>query len=116
RQLTEKYEGAAPTGENPKRPHGLSADLLQQPGEPTRQPSPTYDALGNLTYDSYHHYTWDSDTSSVTVDSIGLTFDARVEGYPVVPRGCRPRDWSHSHDAARRRNSRATGVCPPWPA
>ena len=87
RQLTEKYEGAAPTGENPKRPHGLSADLLQQPGEPTRQPSPTYDAFGNLTYDSYHHYTWDSDTSSVTVDSIGLTFDARVVGYPVVPLG-----------------------------
>jgi hypothetical protein len=57
RQLTEKYEGAAPTGENPKRPHGLSADLLQQPGEPTRQPSPTYGAHGNLTYDSYHHYT-----------------------------------------------------------
>lgn len=87
RQLTEKYEGAAPTGENPKRPHGLSADLLPQPGEPTRQPSPTYGAHGNLTQDSYHHYPWDLDTSSVPVDSIWLRFDARVVGCPVVPIG-----------------------------
>jgi RHS repeat-associated protein len=38
--------------------------------------TPTYDANGNLTYDGVHSYAWDSDANSVTIDSIGLTFDA----------------------------------------
>jgi RHS repeat-associated protein len=38
--------------------------------------TPTYDANGNLTYDTVHNYTWDADANSVTIDSIGLTFDA----------------------------------------
>ena len=35
-----------------------------------------YDLNGNLTSDSLHAYAWDSDGNSVTIDSIGLTFDA----------------------------------------
>ena len=38
--------------------------------------TPTYDSNGNVTNDSLHTYTWDSDGNSVTVDSVGLTFDA----------------------------------------
>ena len=37
---------------------------------------PTYDANGNVTADSLHTYTWDADGNSVTIDGIGLTFDA----------------------------------------
>lgn len=38
--------------------------------------TPTYDANGNVTNDSSHIYTWDADGNSVTLDSVGLTFDA----------------------------------------
>jgi RHS repeat-associated protein len=38
--------------------------------------TPTYDANGNVTNDSNHTYSWDSDGNSVTIDSVGLTFDA----------------------------------------
>jgi RHS repeat-associated protein len=37
---------------------------------------PTYDANGNVTMDSLHTYAWDSDGNSITLDGIGLTFDA----------------------------------------
>jgi RHS repeat-associated protein len=37
---------------------------------------PTYDNSGNVTNDSNHTYAWDADGNSVTVDSVGLTFDA----------------------------------------
>ena len=37
---------------------------------------PGYDADGNLTSDSVHSYSWDSDGNSITIDSVGLTFDA----------------------------------------
>ena len=38
--------------------------------------TPTYDANGNVTNDSNHTYSWDSDGNSITVDGVGLTFDA----------------------------------------
>jgi RHS repeat-associated protein len=38
--------------------------------------TPTYDANGNLTYDTYHTYSWDSAGKPVAVGSIGLTYDA----------------------------------------
>jgi RHS repeat-associated protein len=37
---------------------------------------PTYDANGNVTVDSLHSYSWDADGNSITLDGIGLTFDA----------------------------------------
>jgi len=37
--------------------------------------TPTYDSNGNVTNDGLHTYAWDVDGNSVTVDSIGLTFD-----------------------------------------
>jgi RHS repeat-associated protein len=38
--------------------------------------TPTYDNNGNVTNDSNHTYAWDADGNSVTVDTMGLTFDA----------------------------------------
>lgn len=38
--------------------------------------TPTYDANGNLLSDSLHTYTWDVDGNSITVDTVGVTFDA----------------------------------------
>ena len=37
---------------------------------------PTYDANGNVTNDSNHVYSWDADGNSLTIDSVGLAFDA----------------------------------------
>ncbi len=38
--------------------------------------TPTYDANGNLTYDSLHSYTWDAENKPITIDSVSLTYDA----------------------------------------
>jgi len=38
--------------------------------------TPTYDNNGNVTNDSNHTYAWDANGNSVTIDSVGLTFDA----------------------------------------
>jgi RHS repeat-associated protein len=38
--------------------------------------TPIYDANGNLTSDSVHSYTWDADGNPITIDTVGLTFDA----------------------------------------
>src|SRR5271157_5006616 len=38
--------------------------------------TPSYDANGNVLADGFHAYTWDADGNSVTIDSLGLTFDA----------------------------------------
>ena len=38
--------------------------------------SPTYDANGNVTYDGNHNYSWDADGNSISIDAVGLTFDA----------------------------------------
>jgi RHS repeat-associated protein len=38
--------------------------------------TPTYDADGNVTADSLHTYSWDANGNSITLDGIGLTFDA----------------------------------------
>ena len=38
--------------------------------------TPTYDANGNSLSDGLHQYTWDSEGSVVTIDSVGLTYDA----------------------------------------
>ena len=38
--------------------------------------TPSYDANGNVTWDGSHNYAWDSNGNSVTVDTVGLTFDA----------------------------------------
>ena len=38
--------------------------------------TPTYDANGAFTFDTYHSYTWDSEGHAVTVDTMGLTYDA----------------------------------------
>jgi len=36
----------------------------------------SYDSDGNVLYDGLHTYAWDADGNSVTVDSVGLTYDA----------------------------------------
>lgn len=36
----------------------------------------SYDSNGNLKNDCNHTYTWDADGNSITIDSVGLTFDA----------------------------------------
>jgi RHS repeat-associated protein len=41
----------------------------------------TYDNNGNVTYDTYHHFTWDADGHAITVDAglsdaVSLTYDA----------------------------------------
>ena len=36
----------------------------------------SYDSNGNLTNDTFHAYTWDSEGNPLTIDSIGLTYDA----------------------------------------
>jgi RHS repeat-associated protein len=38
--------------------------------------TPSYDANGNVLGDGSHTYTWDAGGNSITVDSVGLTFDA----------------------------------------
>jgi RHS repeat-associated protein len=46
--------------------------------------TPAYDSNGNLTYDGYHHYTWDGEGNVASLDSNGETYDAlnrRVEKY-----------------------------------
>ncbi|MGA3325824.1 MAG: RHS repeat-associated core domain-containing protein [Terriglobia bacterium] len=37
---------------------------------------PYYDSNGNVLKDGFHIYTWDADGNPLTIDSIGLTFDA----------------------------------------
>jgi RHS repeat-associated protein len=36
----------------------------------------SYDANGNLTSDPVHSYTWDADGNAISIDGIGLTYDA----------------------------------------
>jgi RHS repeat-associated protein len=36
----------------------------------------SYDSNGNLLNDTFHSYTWDSDSNPATIDSIALTYDA----------------------------------------
>ena len=38
--------------------------------------TPSYDANGNVLSDGSHNYAWDADGNSVTLDGVGLTFDA----------------------------------------
>ena len=38
--------------------------------------TPTYDPMGNTTFDTYHHYAWDSEFRLIALDTIGLTNDA----------------------------------------
>jgi RHS repeat-associated protein len=38
--------------------------------------TPGYDANGNLTSDGVHTYNWDADGNVITIDTIGLTYDA----------------------------------------
>jgi RHS repeat-associated protein len=38
--------------------------------------TPSYDANGNVTGDGSHTYAWDADGRPVTLDTVGLTFDA----------------------------------------
>lgn len=38
--------------------------------------TPSYDANGNVLGDGNHNYAWDADGNSVTLDTVGLTFDA----------------------------------------
>jgi RHS repeat-associated protein len=38
--------------------------------------TPTYDTNGNTTADSLHTYAWDAEGRPVTIDAIGLTYDA----------------------------------------
>ncbi len=38
--------------------------------------TPTYDANGNTLTDSLHTYAWDAEGHAVTIDSVGLTYDA----------------------------------------
>jgi RHS repeat-associated protein len=37
---------------------------------------PTYDLNGNVTSDSNHTYSWDADGNAISIDTVGLTFDA----------------------------------------
>jgi len=36
----------------------------------------TYDLNGNLTYDTFHNYTWDAAGHMISADAVGLTYDA----------------------------------------
>jgi RHS repeat-associated protein len=36
----------------------------------------TYDNNGSSTYDTIHNYAWDADGNSITVDTVGVTYDA----------------------------------------
>jgi RHS repeat-associated protein len=38
--------------------------------------TPTYDANGNVTNDSNHTYSWDAYGNAITLDGVGLTYDA----------------------------------------
>jgi RHS repeat-associated protein len=38
--------------------------------------TPTYDANGNVLTDGSHTYAWDADGNSISLDGVGLTFDA----------------------------------------
>ena len=38
--------------------------------------TPTYDANGNVTNDFLHSYTWDAYGRPVTIDGVGVTYDA----------------------------------------
>jgi YD repeat-containing protein len=38
--------------------------------------NPTYDANGNVTNDTIHTYAWDAAGRPVTIDTVGLTYDA----------------------------------------
>ena len=38
--------------------------------------TPTYDANGNVLSDGAHTYSWDADGNSITVDGVGVTYDA----------------------------------------
>ncbi len=38
--------------------------------------TPTYDSNGDVTNDNSHTYGWDADGNSISLDSVGLTFDA----------------------------------------
>jgi RHS repeat-associated protein len=38
--------------------------------------TPTYDAAGDVTADGSHTYSWDANGNSITIDGVGLTFDA----------------------------------------
>ncbi|MGH7836875.1 MAG: hypothetical protein ACREQC_03510, partial [Candidatus Binataceae bacterium] len=38
--------------------------------------TPTYDANGNVTNDFLHTYTWDANARPVTIDGVGITYDA----------------------------------------
>lgn len=38
--------------------------------------SPTYDAIGNLTNDTFHQYSWDSAGNVLSADSVTVTYDA----------------------------------------
>ena len=38
--------------------------------------APTYDSNGNLLTDSFHTYVWSSENRPVTIDTVGLTYDA----------------------------------------
>ena len=42
----------------------------------TLSPSITYDLNGNLTYDTFHAYSWDVEGKSLTIDTVSLTYDA----------------------------------------
>jgi RHS repeat-associated protein len=64
-------------------PTGGTGDSFQPTYNPVtnRIPSlpgftPSYDNNGNVLNDSLHQYTWDSEGRPVTIDTVGLTFDA----------------------------------------
>ena len=38
--------------------------------------TPSYDANGNVLNDSSHQYSWDAESRPVTIDGVGLTYDA----------------------------------------
>jgi RHS repeat-associated protein len=38
--------------------------------------TPTYDANGNVTYDTAHTYTWNAAGKAVTIDAVGVAYDA----------------------------------------
>jgi RHS repeat-associated protein len=59
-------------------PFGFSATYSSSSNQMTKIGTftPTYDANGNVLNDSLHAYTWDTYGNSLTVDGVGLTYDA----------------------------------------
>ena len=74
---------------------------------------PTYDANGNVTNDTAHTYTWDANARPVTIDGVGLTYDALgrmlSKTKAVFTRGRLRADWCQA--GYHERSDAPKGLC-----